>query len=101
MQDAYDCGLRIADCGLSIPNLRSGTAGCYAAIETFFNPQSAIQSAGGLRLQRSARLAKPINKGRERAGEQNQGDELRGRYPEDFAARVVAPILDDETRYRI
>jgi hypothetical protein len=36
--------LRIADCGLSIANLPPGTAGCKAAIEIFFNPQSAIRN---------------------------------------------------------
>jgi hypothetical protein len=36
--------LRIADCGLLIPNPLPGTAGCEAAIEIFFNPQSAIRN---------------------------------------------------------
>src|SRR5262249_46319594 len=55
----------------------------------------------GLRLQSRARLAKPINKGRERADEDNYRDELRSRQAEDFAARVVAPVLDNEPRDRI
>ena len=34
----------IADCGLLIPNVLPGTASCEAAIEIFFNPQSAIRN---------------------------------------------------------
>src|SRR5215510_10553142 len=64
-------------------------------------PHSAFRLVGGLRLQRRARLAKPIDKGRERADEENYRDELRGRQTEDFAARVVAPVLDNEPRDRI
>jgi hypothetical protein len=37
-----DCGLRIADCGMLIPNPPSRIAVREVAIETFFNPQSAI-----------------------------------------------------------
>ncbi|HEV2664088.1 MAG TPA: hypothetical protein VG324_04215 [Blastocatellia bacterium] len=36
--------LRIADCGLLIPNPPSGIAVCDTAIEIFFNPQSAIRN---------------------------------------------------------
>src|SRR5262245_11160996 len=43
-----DCGLWIADCGLLIPNLLAGTASCEAAIEIFFNPQSAIRNPQSL-----------------------------------------------------
>src|SRR5262245_826358 len=43
----------------------------------------------------------PINKDRQRADEEGYRDELRGRQSQDFAARVVAPVFDNEPRDRI
>src|SRR5512145_2817893 len=48
-----------------------------------------------------ALLAETVDKSRERAGEENDSDELGCRKIEDFAARVIAPVLDDEPRNRI